>query len=108
MNVFLRDGDDVTLAELSRGFTEVRPEPGTTLWKAGDPAGFVSLLVSGEVTCLQVVNGVALVGGIVTNVRGGTTPATGMGGEGPRDRARRRGHRPQRLHRIYPHRPPCG
>jgi CRP-like cAMP-binding protein len=39
------------LAELSRGFTEVRPEPGTTLWKAGDPAGFVSLLVSGEVTC---------------------------------------------------------
>jgi CRP-like cAMP-binding protein len=39
------------LAELSRGFTEVRPEPGTTLWKVGDPAGFVSLLVSGEVTC---------------------------------------------------------
>ena len=39
------------LAELSRGFTEVRLEPGTTLWKAGDSAGFVSLLVSGEVTC---------------------------------------------------------
>ena len=39
------------LAELSRGFTEVRAEPGTTLWKAGDPAGFVSLIVSGEVAC---------------------------------------------------------
>lgn len=40
------------LAELSRGMTEVRAEPGTTLWKSGDPAGFVSLLVSGEVTCI--------------------------------------------------------
>ena len=39
------------LAELSRGLTEVHPEPGTTLWKTGDPAGFVSLIVSGEVTC---------------------------------------------------------
>ena len=39
------------LAELSRGMTEVRPEPGTMLWKTGDPAGFVSLIVSGEVTC---------------------------------------------------------
>jgi hypothetical protein len=39
------------LAELSRGFTEVRTEPGTTLWTAGDPAGWVSLVVSGEVTC---------------------------------------------------------
>jgi CRP-like cAMP-binding protein len=39
------------LAELSRGMTEVRAEPGTTLWKAGDPAGFVSLIVSGEVAC---------------------------------------------------------
>ena len=39
------------LAELSRGFTEVRAEPGTTLWTTGDPSAFVSLLVSGEVTC---------------------------------------------------------
>jgi CRP-like cAMP-binding protein len=39
------------LAELSRGMTEVRAEPGTTLWSAGDPANWVSLLVSGEVTC---------------------------------------------------------
>ena len=39
------------LAELSRGMTEVRAEPGTTLWKAGDPATFVSLLVTGEVAC---------------------------------------------------------
>ena len=39
------------LAELSRGITEVRPEAGTTLWKAGDPSSFVSLIASGEVTC---------------------------------------------------------
>lgn len=39
------------LAELSRGFSEVRAEPGTTLWTAGDPAEWFSLLVSGEVTC---------------------------------------------------------
>ena len=39
------------LAELSRGFTEVRLEPGTTLWTAGEPSGWMSLLVSGEVTC---------------------------------------------------------
>jgi CRP-like cAMP-binding protein len=39
------------LAELSRAMTEVRAEPGTTLWKAGDPGDFVSLIVSGEVTC---------------------------------------------------------
>lgn len=39
------------LAELSRGFTEVRAEPGTTLWKTGDLSSFVSLLVSGEVIC---------------------------------------------------------
>jgi len=39
------------LAELSRGLTEVRLEPGAPLWKAGDSAGWVSLLVSGEVTC---------------------------------------------------------
>jgi CRP-like cAMP-binding protein len=38
------------LAEVSRGLTEVRMEPGTTLWKAGDPAGWVSMVVSGEVT----------------------------------------------------------
>jgi CRP-like cAMP-binding protein len=39
------------LAELSRAMTEVRAEPGTTLWNAGDHAGWVSLIVSGEVTC---------------------------------------------------------
>jgi CRP-like cAMP-binding protein len=40
-----------TLAELSRGFTEVRPEPGTALWNAGDPSTFLSLIVSGDVIC---------------------------------------------------------
>jgi CRP-like cAMP-binding protein len=39
------------LAELSRGFTEVRADAGTTLWSAGDPAGWMSLIVSGEVSC---------------------------------------------------------
>jgi CRP-like cAMP-binding protein len=39
------------LSELSRGLTEVRMEAGTTLWNVGDPAGWVSLVVSGEVTC---------------------------------------------------------
>jgi CRP-like cAMP-binding protein len=39
------------LAELSRGFTEVRVDAGTTLWSAGDPAGWMSLIVSGEVAC---------------------------------------------------------
>ena len=42
------------LSELSRGLSEVRLEPGITLWKAGDPAGWVSLVVSGEVTCWTV------------------------------------------------------
>ena len=42
------------LSELSRGLTEVRMDPGTTLWNAGDPAGWVSLVVSGEVTCWTV------------------------------------------------------
>ena len=42
------------LSELSRGLTEVRLEPGTPLWNAGDPAGWVSLVVSGEVTCWTV------------------------------------------------------
>ena len=39
------------LAELSRGMTELRAEPGTVLWTSGEPAGWVCLLVSGEVTC---------------------------------------------------------
>ena len=39
------------LAELSRAMMEVRAEPGTTLWRVGDPASFVSLIVNGEVTC---------------------------------------------------------
>lgn len=37
-----------------------------------------NLVVSGEVTCLQVLGNVAFVGGIVTNVRGGTTLANTM------------------------------
>jgi CRP-like cAMP-binding protein len=46
-----RRGSINALAELSRGITEVRAEPGTTLWKAGDASSFVSLIVSGEVAC---------------------------------------------------------
>jgi CRP-like cAMP-binding protein len=52
------------LAELSRGLTEVRLEPGTTLWSAGEPAGWVSLVVSGEVTC-------STVGGVPQHLRAG-------------------------------------
>jgi CRP-like cAMP-binding protein len=39
------------LAELSRGFSEVRHEAGTTIWKEGEPAGWVALVVSGRVLC---------------------------------------------------------
>jgi CRP-like cAMP-binding protein len=38
------------LAELSRGLSEVRMEPGTAIWKIGDPASWVCMVVSGEVT----------------------------------------------------------
>lgn len=38
------------LAELSRGFSEARYEAGATLWKAGEPSGWVALLVSGQAT----------------------------------------------------------
>ena len=47
-------------------------------WRATFMNQDPNLVVSGEITCLQVANGVALVGGIVTNVRGGTTTAMGM------------------------------
>jgi CRP-like cAMP-binding protein len=39
------------LAELSRTITQVRFPPGTTLWKAGDPATWMLLLASGMVRC---------------------------------------------------------
>jgi CRP-like cAMP-binding protein len=39
------------LAELSRTITQVRFEPGTTLWKAGDSASWMLLLASGTVRC---------------------------------------------------------
>jgi CRP-like cAMP-binding protein len=40
------------LAELSRGLTEARFEPGDALWHEGEPASWVSLLVTGTVTCV--------------------------------------------------------
>jgi CRP-like cAMP-binding protein len=39
------------LAELSRGLTQVRLPPGRELWAAGDPAGWMLLIASGEVEC---------------------------------------------------------
>lgn len=38
------------LAELSRALTEVRFDPGVTLWEAGDPSGSILLIVSGTVS----------------------------------------------------------
>jgi CRP-like cAMP-binding protein len=40
-----------TLAELSRGFSEVRHEAGQTIWKEGEPSGWVALVVTGRVRC---------------------------------------------------------
>jgi CRP-like cAMP-binding protein len=39
------------LAELSRGFSEVRHEAGSTIWKEGEPSGWVALVVAGTVRC---------------------------------------------------------
>jgi CRP-like cAMP-binding protein len=38
------------LFELSRGLTEVRFDPGTTLWQEGEPSAYVLMLVSGTVS----------------------------------------------------------
>lgn len=40
-----------TLAELSRGFSEVRHEAGSTIWKEGEPSGWVALVVAGRARC---------------------------------------------------------
>jgi CRP-like cAMP-binding protein len=39
------------LAELSRTITQVRFDPGTPLWRAGDPASWILVIVSGRVLC---------------------------------------------------------
>jgi CRP-like cAMP-binding protein len=39
------------LAELSRGMVELALEPGTALWRTGEPARGVILVVSGELQC---------------------------------------------------------
>jgi CRP-like cAMP-binding protein len=39
------------LAQLSRGFTEVRVPAGTRLWREGEATGWASLIVSGHVRC---------------------------------------------------------
>jgi CRP-like cAMP-binding protein len=54
--LFLRQGAFAAssinaLAELSRGLTELRFEPGTTLWSEGEPARSVMLVLSGEAAC---------------------------------------------------------
>jgi CRP-like cAMP-binding protein len=39
------------LAELSRTINQVRFEPGTTLWRVGDPASWLLVIASGTVRC---------------------------------------------------------
>ncbi len=39
------------LAELSRGLTEIHFEPGMEIWRAGEPSGFLLLIVSGSMDC---------------------------------------------------------
>ena len=39
------------LAELSRGLTEIHFEPGMEIWRAGEAAGFMLLIVSGTMDC---------------------------------------------------------
>jgi CRP-like cAMP-binding protein len=50
------------LSELSRGLTEMTWEPGTPLWRHGDPSGTVLLLVSGLALC-TTPGGVVFVAG---------------------------------------------
>lgn len=39
------------LAEVSRAFSEVSYEPGTVIWRPGEPGGWVALLIAGTVRC---------------------------------------------------------
>jgi len=50
----------------------------TGSWRFTNSNADPNIVVSGEVTCLQVAGNVALVGGIVTEVRGTTTTANGF------------------------------
>ncbi len=64
--LFLRDSlpfirtSASALADLARILVELRFEPGTVLWRRGEPARQVQLLVAGRVTCSAPIEGFAL------------------------------------------------
>lgn len=41
-----------TIAQVARSMREVRLEPGTVAWRAGDPADAIYLILSGTITCV--------------------------------------------------------
>ena len=64
--LFLREGlpfiraSTSALADLSRGLVELHFEPGTVLWRRGDPGRQVQMLVDGTVTCSSPIEGFGL------------------------------------------------
>jgi CRP-like cAMP-binding protein len=64
--LFLREGLPFTrastsaLADLSRGLVELTFEPGTVLWRRGDPGRQVQMLVDGTVACSSPIEGFGL------------------------------------------------
>jgi CRP-like cAMP-binding protein len=46
------------LAELARWLSEQHVEPGTTLWREGEPARYASMIVTGVVSCTSADGGV--------------------------------------------------
>lgn len=64
--LFLREGlpfiraSTSALADLSRGLVELRFEPGTVLWRRGEPGRQVQMLVDGIVACSSPIEGFEL------------------------------------------------
>lgn len=64
--LFLREGlpfiraSASALADLSRGLVELRFEPGTVLWRRGEPGRQVQMLVEGRVACSSPIDGFCL------------------------------------------------
>ncbi len=64
--LFLREGlpfiraSASALADLSRGLVELRFEPGTVLWRRGEPGRQVQMLVEGRVACSSPIDGFGL------------------------------------------------
>lgn len=64
--LFLREGlpfiraSASALADLSRGLVELRFEPGTVLWRRGEPGRQVQMVVEGRVACSSPIEGFGL------------------------------------------------